>query len=429
MKGGSYFYRNVTVGILALFLILMGTGISHAEERQTDEPSPSFLGVYVGDLNDETRQALSYSGTGGILISALVDGGVAEAAGLHAKDILIKMNDQEIGSLSDLHDFLTLHPAGETVTATVIRSGDEQELQVVLGDRKKKMKKKLPAFLGVYPDDLDDDDREEFDYSGTGGILIDGIVEGGPAEAAGMQSEDILISINDQAIETVDELHDFLATNPAGETVRVIVVRGGNEEGLDVVLGTRKIELSAPKIWNWNWESLGNLAQLYGRGFLGVETITLDGDLAEYFDVEDGALIKNVVEDSPADQAGLKTGDVIVKIGDEDITSSDDVFQAIRSHEPEEEVTVKVIRKGRRKSKTVTLGEVPNPMEGISIDHEGLIHIQESVREALEGMEIHLQGAGEELREELYRLREEMEEIREEMREDQDENNGDDEDD
>ncbi|HEX2272302.1 MAG TPA: trypsin-like peptidase domain-containing protein [Acidimicrobiales bacterium] len=87
------------------------------------------------------------------------------------------------------------------------------------------------------------------------------------------------------------------------------------------------------------------------RAFLGVTTATLQGNA--------GAVVLEVDPGSPAEGAGLLPDDVIVRVGDERVTSSDDLGAAVRSHDPGDRVEVTWIRGGRQQSATVTLGQRP----------------------------------------------------------------------
>ena len=70
-----------------------------------------------------------------------------------------------------------------------------------------------------------------------------------------------------------------------------------------------------------------------------------------------GARISSVREDSPAADAGLKSGDVVTKIGDTAITDDDDLIRAIRAHDPGDDVTVTYTRDGNTAQAQVTLGD------------------------------------------------------------------------
>lgn len=101
------------------------------------------------------------------------------------------------------------------------------------------------------------------------------------------------------------------------------------------------------------------------RPFLGIEFEMVTPELAktEKLDVTEGALIRSVVADSPADQAGLRPGDVILKVDDQPVAAASTLRGLIQTHEPGDTVTLSVWRAGQTADYTVTLGssaEIPN---------------------------------------------------------------------
>ena len=76
--------------------------------------------------------------------------------------------------------------------------------------------------------------------------------------------------------------------------------------------------------------------------------------------VDDGAVVEDVTPGSPADDAGLQRGDVIVQIGDTQIKDGGDVATAVRKHQPDEKVTVAYVRGSDRKTADVTLVARPD---------------------------------------------------------------------
>jgi len=92
--------------------------------------------------------------------------------------------------------------------------------------------------------------------------------------------------------------------------------------------------------------------------YLGVSTQTVDENVASQFGlpVKSGALVRFVSPSSPADQGGIKQGDIIIKIGDESIGSVEDVFAATRQHKIGETVPVQLVRDDRTITVDVKLG-------------------------------------------------------------------------
>ena len=94
------------------------------------------------------------------------------------------------------------------------------------------------------------------------------------------------------------------------------------------------------------------------HAFLGVRTQSITPEIARAygFPVERGAVVNTVAGGSPADAAGISIGDFIVRIGDREITNSEDVFSAIRSNRVGDSVEVEIYRSGENDVLTATLG-------------------------------------------------------------------------
>jgi serine protease Do len=97
------------------------------------------------------------------------------------------------------------------------------------------------------------------------------------------------------------------------------------------------------------------------RGYLGVNIEDLDYPTAEAFGLEspEGALVTQVVEDSPSEKAGLRHGDIILEVDGEKIRNNRELIDTISGHLPEETVELTVFRSGDYLKKKVTLGERP----------------------------------------------------------------------
>lgn len=100
-------------------------------------------------------------------------------------------------------------------------------------------------------------------------------------------------------------------------------------------------------------------AEAYEKAWLGVYMQDLNEDIAEALgiEVEEGVLINDVIDDSPADKAGLEDGDVIVRLGSDVVDDSGDLSKAIKSRKPGEKVDLVIYRDGEKKDISVVLGE------------------------------------------------------------------------
>jgi predicted metalloprotease with PDZ domain len=98
-----------------------------------------------------------------------------------------------------------------------------------------------------------------------------------------------------------------------------------------------------------------------GRGWLGVSIQDMTPELAKTMNVktQQGALVNNVIHDSPAEAAGLKDEDIIVEFNGKVITDADDLIAEVRKSEAGAKAEVVVIRNGDRKGLDVTIGSAP----------------------------------------------------------------------
>ena len=100
-------------------------------------------------------------------------------------------------------------------------------------------------------------------------------------------------------------------------------------------------------------------------GYLGVQVQDLTRRLKRAMDLEgvDGALVNRVEEDSPAERAGIKKGDVIVQLGRATTPDATELTRTVRKMKPDEKTSVIVVRDGERRTLTVVLGTRPKAGE------------------------------------------------------------------
>ena len=90
---------------------------------------------------------------------------------------------------------------------------------------------------------------------------------------------------------------------------------------------------------------------------LGVNVHALEDGLGSYFGTETGVLVLSVLEDSAAEKAGLRTGDVILKVDDEDVTDTVELHEVLGEFEPGDEVALSIMREKSEQTIDVELGE------------------------------------------------------------------------
>jgi len=162
------------------------------------------------------------------------------------------------------------------------------------------------GWLGVMIQKITPELAEELDLESESGALVSKVVPDGPADDAGVERYDVIVEFDDQPIEDLSELPRAVAETPVDKTVKVVVVRDGKRKTLRAKVG----ELPEP--------GLAELAEQSeeGTAAFGLAVQDLNPELAQQLglDTSEGVLITAVTPGSPADDAQLRRGDVILEV-------------------------------------------------------------------------------------------------------------------
>jgi serine protease Do len=228
------------------------------------------------------------------------------------------------------------------------------------------------AYMGVSLDDLTARDKSRADYPHKTGALVSSVEPGSPAEKAGIEENDIIYTFNGVKVEDSSHLVFLVQKEKPGGKAALVIYREGREKRITVTLGKREKPAIITGYAGENAEDLakavldarGPALQLYKqsystRGRLGMALARLNGDLARYFDVraDEGVLILEVEEDSPAAKAGIRGGDILASVNGTAVSDVNGVMDALSSLEPGDTASVGVIRKGTKETFDVVLGK------------------------------------------------------------------------
>lgn len=141
-------------------------------------------------------------------------------------------------------------------------------------------------------------------------------------------------------------------------------------------------------------------------GYLGVSTHGLTEAMRIALDVDHGVLVERVQEESPAEKADIRVGDIITKI-DDDMIKDYKTLRKVVAAKPNDRVSMTVYRKGKKLSKTVTLGE----REKSKLKWEMNIPEISDLKITVNTEEI--EKAIEEIKKELEKVKEELKQLKE----------------
>ncbi len=232
------------------------------------------------------------------------------------------------------------------------------------------------GFLGVEVSDVDADKAQTLKLKEVRGALITLIDHDAPAGQIGLKVNDVVLAINGQSVENAEQLRRMLREIPPGRKISLEISRDGNIQTLAVQLADRKA--MEQSIWShigMDVDGVAPAGPVPGMGIMsgdapapppsgfhmslftsslnvGAMVEPLTSQMAEYFGVQGGLMIKQVSKKSEAWVAGFKAFDVILKVGSDSINTLADWDRALRSNQGKP-VQVTILRD--KKQQTITL--------------------------------------------------------------------------
>jgi S1-C subfamily serine protease len=242
------------------------------------------------------------------------------------------------------------------------------------------------GYLGIDMRDVSEDQLGPLKLKEARGAEITNLDHDGPACKAGMRMHDVILQMNGQVVETEEQLRRMLKDMPVGRSVSFVISRDGQTQTMTMTTADRYIvgqqawekHYSVPAPGGPSGVVRGNSfldaksanatpAPKEHRDLLGTETIILSSSftgaklevmgpqLAEFFGAAGGAglLVRSVDGNSPAEEAGMKAGDVVVKINSISVANGTDWTKTVHDNKGKP-VPVVVLRDKQERTLTLT---------------------------------------------------------------------------
>lgn len=260
-------------------------------------------------------------------------------------------------------------------------------------------------WLGVMTQSLTDELKESMDIDGSG-VLVARVVDGSPADRAGIQRGDVISTVNSRSVTSADDLSRIVRNGRVGQEVSIQVVRDGRSRTLTATLESRPSGSDSNRrivirdrdrdrdewrdkdndndndndgdrdndndseqdksknkdnddegTFNFRMPNLDHLPMM-GRGRLGVRVEDLDsGDRRS--GTSRGARVQDVVDGSAAEKAGLREGDVITRVDGQNIDDASDLVRTLRA--ADRHVRITYVRGGTTRTAEADLDDLQGP--------------------------------------------------------------------
>lgn len=221
------------------------------------------------------------------------------------------------------------------------------------------------GWLGVTIDEVSGEKAKEAKLQAERGVYVREVSSDSPAAKAGLKAGDVITEFNGQRVEGTVQFRRLVRETPAGRAVQITVWREGKSQTLTATLGSgrERIERSiriapdfdfrmdVPRIEGFSFGAFGRTP------LLGIQADDLSGQLGTYFGAPDGEgiLVREVNSGSPAEKAGMKAGDVIIKVAGERVRSTSEMRDKLREKRESKTVAVGILRKGAEMSLNVEI--------------------------------------------------------------------------
>lgn len=252
------------------------------------------------------------------------------------------------------------------------------------------------SFLGIGVKEITGERVKELKLKEEAGIEVTRVDPGSPADQAGLKNGDAVLEYQGQRVEGTEQFVRLVRETPPGRNVKLKIVRNGSSQNLMATIAERKtwamelgpaerarIERNAERDAERMQERLRNMPEIWmpdvphptmgwRSGMLGMEGEALNDQLAAFFGVKEGVLVRSVTKDMPAAKAGIKAGDVIIKLEDKAIRTPRDMTSAFNSSEKKNTSKITLVRQKSEMSVDVEVQrERPSRLRGRTAARSG----------------------------------------------------------
>ncbi len=231
------------------------------------------------------------------------------------------------------------------------------------------------SFLGVGILDVDADRVSRLKLADERGVEVTIVEEGSPADIAGMKVGDVLLTYNGETILGSQQFVRLVRETPVGRKVRLSLWRNGKQQTLTVTTASPRpvthvteargnafgdsgdllLNLSPEMTLMRPNADIPTIIMAWNSSRLGIECEPVNAQLAQFFGVKQGVLVRSVQKGSVGEKAGFKAGDVLTSVGNQPVRTPDDLRRILRDEN--KPAAVAVTRD--RKELTLSIAAVP----------------------------------------------------------------------
>ncbi len=247
------------------------------------------------------------------------------------------------------------------------------------------------SYLGIHIVEVDDKRAGELKMDSPHGVQVGNVAKDSPAAEGGLRKGDIVVDFDGQRVRGVEHFVRLVRETPSGRTVAMSVVRDGEAMDLTAKIGRRKAVHrerhfvfcdgddgdctgAMPDADFFRRQVRGIRHQIthmdmprprmaMQNRYLGAELESVTGQLADYFGVKEGVLVRSIDADMRGERSGLQAGDVITSVDGKGVDSPSEVREKIQHADSRRKIKMAVMRKGAATTLSLEPRESEEPRE------------------------------------------------------------------
>jgi len=191
----------------------------------------------------------------------------------------------------------------------------------------------IRGWLGIMIQKVTPELKEKFGLKDENGALVADVSPGGPADKGGVKRGDVIVSFDGKEIKEMKDLPYLVAGTPVGKIATVEIIRNGRKQSLQVKVGEMKEEKDSSDVSEATPE-------------IGMKVENITPELSRNFSLSEdsGLVIVEVVPNSPAGEAGLRPGDIILEVDQAPAKNAEAFYEKIRRYKEGDTILLLVKR-------------------------------------------------------------------------------------
>lgn len=205
------------------------------------------------------------------------------------------------------------------------------------------------SYIGVQIQPVNDTAAKALDLKSRNGALVANVIDDGPADNAGIETGDVIVEFDGIKIQSVDHLRNNVSSSKPDKYYNLSLIRNGKKKSFRVKLAKMP-----------NDDQLAMSTQSESASELGIEVSSLNRMNRQEFDIKDkdtGVLVTQIFQNTPADNAGIRVGDLITRVGSRRCSSVKQFDDLVRNSKRRGMLMLHIKRDGNAQYVTLDLKE------------------------------------------------------------------------